>query len=106
VVSSRLIFLTEMLYVFLIFPMRAARRAHPILDSIVLIIGYLVKSRLTNHAAPHYAVLSILLSLHPSYVQIFSSAPCSQTLTILCYSHTVTDQALYLWDYIFVHFNI
>jgi hypothetical protein len=56
--------------------MRATFPAHLIhLDFINLII--LVKS--TNYAAPHYAVFSVLLSVHPSQIQTFSSAPCSQT---------------------------
>jgi hypothetical protein len=32
--------------------------------------------------APHYAGLSNLLLFHPSSVQIFSSAPCSQMLSV------------------------
>jgi hypothetical protein len=32
--------------------------------------------------APHYAVFSSLLPVHPSYVQIFCSTPCSQTPSI------------------------
>jgi hypothetical protein len=33
----------------------------------------------TSYEAPHYVVFSILLSLHLSLAQIFSSTPCSQT---------------------------
>jgi hypothetical protein len=33
----------------------------------------------TNYEAPQCETFSILLLLHPSWVQIFSSAPCSQT---------------------------
>jgi cellulose synthase/poly-beta-1,6-N-acetylglucosamine synthase-like glycosyltransferase len=36
-------------------------------------------SKSTSYEAPHYAVFSSLLLFHPSWTQIFSSAPCSQT---------------------------
>jgi hypothetical protein len=35
--------------------------------------------RSTNHEAPHYEVFSTPLLPSPSYVQILSSTPCSQT---------------------------
>jgi hypothetical protein len=41
---------------------------------------YLVQSK--NYEAPHYAVFFSLLFYRPSQFQIFSSAPCSQTLSI------------------------
>jgi hypothetical protein len=41
---------------------------------------YLEKN--TSYEAPHYAVFSQLLSLHPSSVQIFSWAPCSRTPSV------------------------
>jgi hypothetical protein len=36
----------------------------------------------TNYEAPHCVNFSILTLLHPYYVQIFSSAPCSQTPSV------------------------
>jgi len=50
----------------------------------------LVKS--TSYEAPYYAVFSIFLPLPPSYVQIFSSAPCSQTSSICVLPLSVRDQ--------------
>jgi hypothetical protein len=44
----------------------------------------------TSYEAPHYAVFSNLLSLHPSLVQIFS-APCSETPSVY-YFLNVRDQ--------------
>jgi hypothetical protein len=36
----------------------------------------------TSYEYPHYAVFSTLPSLHPSLVQIYSLAPCSQTPSV------------------------
>jgi hypothetical protein len=33
----------------------------------------------TDHSAPHYVTFSIPLSPRPSYAQILSLTPCSQT---------------------------
>jgi hypothetical protein len=42
-------------------------------------VGVRVPARSISYEAPHYAVFYNLLSLHLFSVQIFSSAPCSQT---------------------------
>jgi hypothetical protein len=36
----------------------------------------------TSYETPHYAAFSNLLLFHPASVQIFSSAPCSQTPSV------------------------
>jgi len=41
----------------------------------------LVTSGNTNHEAPHYAVFSGLMLLSPTWAHMFSSAPCSRTLS-------------------------
>jgi hypothetical protein len=87
-------FLIKILYACLITPIRATCPAH-------LFFLNLVKS--TNYGAPHYAIFSSLLTLHPSCVQIFSSAPCSKTSSVcvlpLMYEsklHTHTKQTVEL----------
>jgi hypothetical protein len=68
-------FPTNNLYTFHFSPIRATCPAHLILLDllIIFIIGEDNKS-----AAPRYAVFSVLLSLRPSSVKIFSSASSSQ----------------------------
>lgn len=46
---------------------------------------YLAKN--TSNKAPHYAIFSNLLLLHPFWVQIFSSAPASQTPSVYALFH-------------------
>jgi hypothetical protein len=62
------------------FPIRATCLSYLILlDFIILIVR---GEEQKNYEAPLYAIFSTLLSLQLSSVQIFSSAPCSQTLPI------------------------
>jgi hypothetical protein len=58
------------LFTFLSSPIRATCPAHLIRFNLGMS---------TNYEAPHCATSSILLSPHPSLVQIFLSEPCSQT---------------------------
>jgi hypothetical protein len=51
--------------------------------------SYFVNS--TSYEAPRYSVFSNLLSLHPTLVQIFSPAPCSQTPPV-CVTSLISDQ--------------
>jgi hypothetical protein len=62
-------FLTKLKYIFIITPMHAAYPSHLIL---IDLSPYLVKS--ANYEASHFA---LFLLLPPSWVWIFSSAPCS-----------------------------
>jgi hypothetical protein len=64
---------------------------HLLLDLMILIV--LVKN--ASYEALHYAVFSSLLPLHPTSVQIFSSAACSQTLYSLCSSLNVRNKDPY-----------
>jgi hypothetical protein len=73
-------FPTNILYGFLFSPFRATCYAHVIVLGFIILITYLAKIK--SYETPHYAVLSNLPSLLLSSVQIFSSAPCSQTPSV------------------------
>ena len=84
-------------------PHTYAPHAQPIsFFSILSPAQYWVRS--TNHLAPRYAVSSIPPLPRPSYVQIFSSTPCSQTPSAFfppamstTKFHTDTKQQAKLW---------
>jgi hypothetical protein len=69
-------FPTNNLYAFLLSPLVL----HILPTSSSFTWSFLAKSK--SYEAPLYAVFSNLVSLHLSAVQIFSSAPCSQTLSV------------------------
>ena len=69
-------FPTKTLYRSLLFPVCATCPTHLILLNFIT-EQYLVRS--TNHSAPHYIASSTPLLPHPSYAQVFSSVPYSQT---------------------------
>jgi hypothetical protein len=73
-------FPTSNLYTFLFSPIRPPCPAHLILllDLIILII----LGEEYNHATPRYAAFSTLRPLHPSSIQVLSSAPYSQTPSV------------------------
>jgi hypothetical protein len=60
----------------------------------LILIGFII---LKFCEAPHYAILSSLLSLHPSQVKILFSSPCSQTPP-MCSSLNVRDEVSYPYE--------
>jgi hypothetical protein len=65
------------LYVFLFTPIRAICPAHLIVLQLIILIILWRRVQITKLLIMEF--FSSLLSIHPSLVKIFSSAPCSQT---------------------------
>jgi hypothetical protein len=81
-------------------------RALPISSSLTWSFE-LCSAKNTSYEAPHCAVLSSLSLFHPSWVQIFSSAPCSQVPSVCVCPlmseikfHAHTESQTKLWLYI------
>jgi hypothetical protein len=85
--QNNLVFSCQTLYTFDSSPMRATWPAHLILLTWSA-QWYLGMSK--NHEASYCVTSSILLLLHPSYVQTISLEPCSQTLSSLNVPHQVS----------------
>jgi hypothetical protein len=73
-------FYYQICYTFVLSPMQATWVAHLILLDVI--IRKLCLTGSINYRASRYEVFSSLLSLHPSLMQIFSSAPCSHISSV------------------------
>jgi hypothetical protein len=77
-------FPTNILHAFLVFPIRATCHAHVTPLELIILIMFGEEYKLWSSSLR--TVSSNLPSLHLSSVQIFSSAPCSQTPSV-CVPH-------------------